>query len=158
MAHRVTISTSVAITNILDAIDRRNAVMLFLTEGACQERHPCAAVEHPLQKLDWANMEHRPSVYVASSQIISYNAERHLFLCKPDWLQKLNMISIAKRPQKIQPALFNVHAFDKTLASNLSTDEAREALTKRDDNIFLNAPAGYGKSVFVKHVIKPALL
>lgn len=127
--------------------------MLFLTDGQCQPQAFSTAKEYPLPALDWKNIKHRPIVYVLKSQVISYNADHHTFLCKPNWLSKVKKApkqSSIKHP--IQMGCIHWTAF------HLSTQECIHNLKQRNDNILLNRSGGYSKPVFSQLVIKPTLL
>ena len=156
VAHSMNIYCTDPGFDIRAQFDARNAALLFLTDGQCQTSALCTARQHPLAALDWANIQHRAIVYVVKSQIISYNPDLHTFLCKSNWLSKVN--KKAKQTSLRQPIQFGVHPLDGGAPSFMSTQQCIDNLKQRSDNILVNTPAGYGKSVFSKLVIKPTLL
>ena len=51
-----------------------------------------------------------PIVYVLRSQIVSYNATHHTFLCKANWIIKVERVP---KPSSIKhPIHFGVHPLD----------------------------------------------
>lgn len=156
VSHKIIISTSTATTDIRQQFDIRNAAVQFLTSGKYLPDQLIAAEEHALRDLDYMSMEHMPGVYAAKQQVLAYNPERHMFLCKAGWLDKVKMKPTAAKLR--MPVHFALHAFDAGLPADLSMQECQDAIMNRDDNILLCTPGGYGKSVVAEKVIRPALL
>jgi hypothetical protein len=89
-------------------------------------------------------------------QVLDYDPDHHLFLVRDNFLVALGN---KKQPRKARSHALKDNPFVVNDAegvperAEMSMRNLKRLLRKKEDNIFLSAPAGFGKSYLVKEVI-----
>ena len=132
---------------------RRDAALLFLTDGLCRQEHLSG-----LQTRGWKDVQHHNAVMNFKKEIIDYNAAENIFLAREGYLEWLGR-KIADEQCRAAPVCFGaVQACNDTESvEQVSIDEWNKCLLESERNILLCAPAGFGKSYVVRKVIREVL-
>ena len=151
--------TSIAYSNAKDAARMRDAALLTMTARRCNQEHLSGLAEFDLDKVN-----HVRAIKKMVPEIMDYNRQEHVFLCKTDFLER---VGVPKRLGSFTTAVpfgqasRNVPAGAATLPTastrRLDLNQFGYTLRKSQCNVMLNAPAGYGKSHVIKTVMRPLL-
>ena len=141
----------------------RDASLLAMTNGQCNK---ALAKFSGLPLLDYKEQPYTAAVERIIPEILDYNAQHHVFLCHPEFLERVQL-KPKKESQFRELIRFSYNTSTPADASNESSPEAKtveaslaefgKVISRSNCNIMLNAPAGHGKSHMIKNVMRPLL-
>ena len=138
-----------------EAASSRDASIMFLTAGRCRHKKlfglPCP---------DWEVAKRTKAVQDFRKEVIDYNAAENVFLVREGYLQRVGRKPGATRVlASDERILFGVAESELTERFDvpIGLEEWAESVPMRKRNILLSAPAGYGKTHIIQHVLKRVL-
>ena len=109
--------------------------------------------------------KHTTAVQKLMVEVVNYNANEHVFLCKDDYRQRPGALQPQGKPRSATRVLsFDISARQPAPGSSSGRSDGKatvhqfmQVLSKDSCNIMLNAPAGFGKTHLLKSRVWPAL-
>ena len=144
------------------ALRKRDAALMLLSNERCDAKHLSGL---PLI-ADMPIARHTKAVQKLLLEVVNYNVRHHVFLCKDDHQQRPGALKPKGRPVSATKVL-PFRGSSEQAAQNPSelsqgkatVEQFLKALATDNNNIMLNAPAGYtyGKTHLLKSRVWPTL-
>ena len=149
--------TSVAVTTYEEAVRRRDAAIMYLTDGRCRE-----STLSGMSRVDWGPATQTAAIIKFKTQVKDYNAAQDTFFAHDDFL-----VNMKRKPHGKDRILEPDEIIRFGVPEPISTECADEPPLKCKEwaesihvcrrNILLSAPAGYGKTHVIRNVLRAAL-